>query len=101
FYQEFGFRVSNTFTPPDAQSPAWAWLENGAAQLMVTKAGEPVDPEEQAVLFYMYFDEVAKTKAALSAAGIESGPICYPFYAPGGEFAVKDPDGYCLMVTHT
>ena len=35
------------------------------------------------------------------AAGIAAGPITRPFYDPGGEFGVSDPDGYVLMVAHT
>jgi predicted enzyme related to lactoylglutathione lyase len=101
FYERFGFRVGNTFTPLDTSTLAWAWLENGAAQVMLTRASEPVVPERQAVLFYLYFDDVAATKALLTEAGVDTGPICYPFYAPRGEFRVTDPDGYCLMVMHT
>jgi hypothetical protein len=34
--------VGNTFVPPDANEPAWAWLKSGIAQLMLAKASEPV-----------------------------------------------------------
>jgi hypothetical protein len=27
--------------------------------------------------------------------------LAAPFYAPRGEFRVKDPDGYDIMITHT
>lgn len=101
FYEKLGLRVANSFAPDGADAMTWAWLERGSAQLMLAKASEPVIPERQAVLFYVYFDDVAATKAALEAAGIETGAIAYPFYAPRGEFRVTDPDGYALMVTHT
>jgi len=101
FYEKLGFRVENTFTPSGETAPGWAWLERGDARLMVAAAGEPVVPDRQAVLFYLYYDDVAATKAELTAAGIGTGDITYPFYAPKGEFRVVDPDGFALMVTHT
>lgn len=57
--------------------------------------------EEQAVLFYVYFDDVAATRSPLEKAGVAVGPIEHPSYSPGGEFRVRDPDGYVLMITHT
>ena len=71
FYEKLGMTVGNTFVPPDATEPAWAWLQSGIAQLMLAKASEPV------------------------------GDIKYPFFAPRGEFRITDPDGYVLMITHT
>jgi hypothetical protein len=67
---------------------------------MVAKADLPLTPESEGVLFYLYFDDVAVARAALESDGVAVGPIEYPFYAPGGEFRVHDPDGYVLMVTH-
>jgi hypothetical protein len=61
----------------------------------------PVDREKQAVLFYLYCDDVHGFRSELLAAGVEAGPVQCPFYAPRGEFRVTDPDGYALMVTHT
>ncbi|MGH9932634.1 MAG: VOC family protein [Pyrinomonadaceae bacterium] len=100
FYEQLGFSIANTFTPPDSAAPSWAWLESGEAQLMVSRASEPVVPEQQAVLFYLYVDDVAATREALASAGLIPGPITTPFYAPLGEFRLVDPDGYCLMITH-
>ena len=101
FYEKLGFAVGNTFVPPGASGPSWAWLQWGQAKLMITQADQPVVAEQQAVLFYLYYDDVPEAKASLSRLGIETGPINHPFYAPGGEFRVVDPDGYCLMVSHT
>ena len=98
FYQKLGFALGNTFTPPDASEPAWAWLESGGARLMVARATEPVIPSQQAVLFYVYCDDIGATHAALDARGIAPGPIQFPFYAAHGEFRVEDPDGYVVMV---
>jgi hypothetical protein len=44
FYGVLGFDIANTFTPPEADAPVWAWLESGDARLMVSKAGDPVIP---------------------------------------------------------
>lgn len=100
FYRKLGFEVQNTFTPPEAKDPAWVWLEKENARLMLSQASAPILPEEQAVLFYLYYDDVAATREALEKAGISAGPIQYPFYNPRGEFRVQDPDGYVLMLTH-
>jgi predicted enzyme related to lactoylglutathione lyase len=101
FYERLGFMVQNTFTPPDAPSPTWAWLELGNARIMLARSSGPIDPEQQAVLFYLYYDDITTTHAELSAAGVAVGTMTYPFYCPNGEFRVRDPDGYSLMLTHT
>jgi catechol 2,3-dioxygenase-like lactoylglutathione lyase family enzyme len=100
FYRNLGFEVANSFTPPESREPSWVWLERDNARLMLSLASSPVLPEEQAVLFYLYYDDVAATREALEKAGISAGPIQYPFYNPRGEFRVQDPDGYVLMLTH-
>ena len=101
FYEHLGFSVGNTFTPPDAGEASWAWLTSAGADLMVAKASEPVIPEQQAVLFYLYTANVEETHVELAAAGLNPSSITKPFYAPHGEFRLVDPDGYALMVTHT
>jgi predicted enzyme related to lactoylglutathione lyase len=101
FYEKLGFTRGNTFVPPDETEPVWGWIQSGNAQLMLAKAGEPVVPSQQAVLFYLYVDDVAAKHAELRESGITGGDIQYPFYAPRGEFRLTDPDGYTLMVTHT
>jgi predicted enzyme related to lactoylglutathione lyase len=101
FYQQLGFALANSFTPPDAEEMSWAWLESGSANLMLAKASEPVVPEQQAILFYLYVDDVAAAHETLFAAGLHPNAITTPFYAPRGEFRLVDPDGYCLMMTHT
>jgi catechol 2,3-dioxygenase-like lactoylglutathione lyase family enzyme len=101
FYRHLGFEVGNTFAPSDASKTSWAWLHSGDAQLMLAVASEPVVPEQQAVLFYVYTDDVATARASLDKAGLSPGEIKTPFYAPRGEFRLVDPDGYVVMVTHT
>jgi hypothetical protein len=101
FYGKLGFEVGNTFTPDGAGEPAWAWLQCGGAQLMLARATAPVVAEEQAVMFYLYVDDVDAKHAELHEAGVGPWEIRYAFYAPRGEFRVVDPDGYSLFITHT
>jgi predicted enzyme related to lactoylglutathione lyase len=102
FYRHLGFEVGNTFTPADESKPSWAWLQSGDAQLMVgTSHDEPVVANQQAVLFYVYTDDVTAARATLAEARLKPGAITTPFYAPRGEFQLVDPDGYVVMVTHT
>jgi|SRR5918992_6053574 catechol 2,3-dioxygenase-like lactoylglutathione lyase family enzyme len=100
FYAKLGFEVGNTFVPPGAAEPSWAWLRNGDVDLMVTMGVAPASTA-RSVLFYLYCLDVAEARKALEIAGVECGPVQFPFYAPRGEFEVHDPDGYSLMVTHT
>lgn len=101
FYCHLGFELRNTFAPAGASKPSWASLQSDHAQLMLSAASEPVVANQQAVLFYVYTDDVAAAKASLAQAGLSPGEITTPFYAPRGEFQLVDPDGYVLMVTHT
>ena len=101
FYETIGFHVAGNFVPPDQTEPSWAWLDSGGASLMLSQASEPVIAEQQAVLFYLYIDDVAAKHAELHAAGITVSEITYPFYNARGEFRITDPDGYVLMITHT
>ena len=100
FYRKVGFEVGNTFTPPERKEPTWAWLRSGSAHLMVARASHPVDASQQAVLFYLYCDDVPSFRGALERQGLAVGEITYPFYSPRGEFRLTDPDGYALMISH-
>lgn len=102
FYGQLGFQCENSFTAPAETEPVWAWMETpGGAQLMLACASEPVIAAQQAVLFYVYCEDLPTKHAELLAKGIAAGPIETPFYAPRGQFRVTDPDGYALMLTHT
>jgi hypothetical protein len=98
FYSDLGFKVLNSVTPEGQSAPVWAWLESEKANLMVGLASEPIESSRQAVLFYLYYDDIKQTRAALVELGHEPGGIRYPFYMPGGEFRLEDPDGYVLML---
>lgn len=101
FYNHLGFEVGDTFAPEGATKPSWAWLESGDAQLMLGTASEPAVAKQQAVLFYVYTDDVAAARESLVDAGLNPGAITTPFYAARGEFQLIDPDGYVVIVTHT
>lgn len=98
FYAGLGFKVANTVIPEGQSTPVWAWLESEKADLMVGLADAPVDRSQQAILFYLYFDDIKQAHAALSRLGHAPGEIEYPFYMPGGECRLEDPDGYVLML---
>jgi catechol 2,3-dioxygenase-like lactoylglutathione lyase family enzyme len=98
FYGKLGFVVANQVTPDGEEEPNWVWLRAERAELMLARATAPVLADEQAVLFYTYCDDVAATHAALAEAGLEVGPVARPFYNPGGEFRLADPDGYVIYV---
>ena len=98
FYADLGFTVGNSVVPEGQVAPTWAWLTSEKANLMVGLSDGPVDASQQAVLFYLYFDNIAHTRDALVERGHSPGPICYPFYMPGGECRLEDPDGYVLML---
>ena len=75
FYRLLGFEEGNRHTPEGQAEPVWAWLRSGRAQLMLAAATEPVEPEKQAVLFYLYCDDVAAFREQLLQAGVEARPI--------------------------
>ena len=101
FYESIGFEVGNTHDAGDGSGPDWAALEHGNAALMLGRANGPFDAAQQAVLFYLYYDDIVATRARLVAKGLACGEMKHPFYCPKGEFRLVDPDGYVLMLTHT
>ncbi len=98
FYADLGFKVANTVVPKNHSAPVWAWLESEKANLMVGLADGPIDAPQQAILFYLYVDNIKESHASVSELGHSPGEIKYPFYMPGGECRLEDPDGYVLML---
>ena len=106
FYRHLGFEVGNYV--PRTGRKQWAWLYAPAApdwkrgpNLMVTFAEQPVDASAQEVLFYLYVTDLKVLREDLLSKGLSPGPIEYPEYLPGGEFCLKDPDGYLLMMAQS
>jgi hypothetical protein len=102
FYARLGFQCDNTFEDEHSSELRWAWLSSHkGGDLMLARASGPIDAEQQAVLFYIYVDDMEQTRDALVQAGVQCGDIKREFYAPRGEFRVHDPDGYVLMIMQT
>lgn len=106
FYRLLGFEIGNRV--PKAGRPQWAWLYSpGApdwrrgANLMLARTERPLQPEAQDVLFYLYASDLVSLREKLLLAGLKPGEITYPDYLPQGEFGLKDPDGYCLMIAQS
>ena len=97
FYQLLGMEMRNRLKNPQGQLQ-WAWLEQKGAQLMVSRASEPVIAGQQAVLFYLYSPDLVALREHLLANGLKVSGISYPEYMPKGEICVNDPDGYCLLI---
>ncbi|KAJ3186070.1 hypothetical protein HDU85_000985 [Gaertneriomyces sp. JEL0708] len=93
FYADLGFKAVKTVIPEGQSAPVWAWLQSEQAKLMVGLASEPVVASQQAVLFYLYVDDIEQTHAALTGLGHSPGEIKRPFYMPHGECRLEDPDG--------
>ena len=97
FYSLLGFLVVGTFKNA-AGVLCWAHLESGNANLMSSKADGPILAEQQAVLFYLYSDDLTGLREPLLASGVTVAGITYPFYMPKGEFRLADPDGYVPLI---
>lgn len=65
---------------------------------MLAQADGPVDPAVQAILFYLYADDVAALREHLKRNSVEVSEVSRPFYMPEGEIRLTDPDGYVLLI---
>jgi len=99
FYELLGCRVIGTFQR--GGSIVWAHLDTGDGRLMLAKADGPIQPDQQAVLFYLYAPDVAALRERLVGEGIAVGPIANPDHMVEGEIRLSDPDGYVLLVGQT
>ena len=100
FYQKLGFELGKGPLKNDQGVATFAWMHHGqAAQIMVTLTGRPLSPSAQDVMFYLYVDDIKAYREAVIARGVEVGEVKYPFWSPGGEFRVDDPDGWTWQVT--
>ena len=90
FYERLGLEVVGTHEPDGVL--AWAQLANGDARIMLALADGPIEADRQAVLFYCWTDDV---QAVADEFGVR---VAHPFYMPGGEVRLTDPDGYVVLV---
>ena len=97
FYEQIGFKVASTYKN-DAGVLCWVDLTSGDARLMLTLADEPVVAAQQAVLFYLYADDLIGLREHLLGNGIAVSAITYPFYMKKGEMRVADSDGHVLLI---
>jgi ketosteroid isomerase-like protein/catechol 2,3-dioxygenase-like lactoylglutathione lyase family enzyme len=96
FYELLGFIVDDTHH--QAEELDWAALSQGRARLMLARAGAPVRPADQAVLFYLYTPDLEGLQGHLRAHGHRAGPIRDGAPGPAAEMRVADPDGYVLVI---
>jgi catechol 2,3-dioxygenase-like lactoylglutathione lyase family enzyme len=107
FYRLLGFEIGN-YVPRECPPMYWAWLyqpnapnwKTGANLMLVRRREGParLDREAPQVLFYLYAHDLKALRAELVAKGLKPGEIEYPEYLPQGEFSLRDPDGYLLMI---
>ena len=106
FYRLLGLEIGN-YAPPTG-TLHWAWLYAPKAadwkrgpNLMLTRSERPIDASAQEVLFYLYAADLKSVRSSLLTNGVQAGEIDYPEYLPNGEFRVRDPDGYTLMIAQS
>jgi len=114
FYRLFGFLERNILREPSGKA-YWAWMETAKASIMFARASGPVDAGVQAVLFYLYTNDLVRLREHLISCGLrDAGEFCgasmlgqgrgavstitYPPYMTEGEMRVEDPDQYCLLI---
>jgi catechol 2,3-dioxygenase-like lactoylglutathione lyase family enzyme len=96
FYEKLGFTVTDTHEHEGELD--WVALESGTARLMLARASAPIDPRQQAVLFYLYSQDLHALRDRLLAQGLHPREIRDGTPGPRQEIGIADPDGYCLMV---
>jgi Domain of unknown function (DUF4440) len=96
FYRFLGLELRDTYEPEGRL--VWAAMGHERAAVMLARAGAPIDPRAQGVLFYLYTRDLAGLRDHLVARGLTPGEIVDGSPGPKQEMRVTDPDGYCLMV---
>ena len=120
FYTLLGFSCDSRFSESDGRT-YYAAMSSGQAELMLVLASGTVNASEQAVLFYMYSENVHALRSHLLSQGIPDagrapgvrkpgdndkpippGPSLfdptYPVYMSEGELRVHDPDDYVILI---
>lgn len=114
FYALLGLKPCEIMRDPAGRA-FWAMMGEGEATIMFAAADGPVNPQEQAVIVYLYSKDVAALRTHLLAGGLHDGgtfcgapgpnggrsvafAITRPHYMPDGEMRVADLDGYCLLI---
>jgi len=98
FYELLGLKARNTLKN-EAGQLIWAHLECESAELMLSWAGDSVNPSPPPpVRFYLYSPNLVALREQLLAGNIKVSSVTYPNYMPKGEAQVEDPDGYILYI---
>jgi hypothetical protein len=114
FYALLGFACDHAMRDERGRA-FWASAKSDRAQIMFARADGPIVPEQQAVLFYMYSEDVAGLRVHLLSQGLHDGgpyrgqqgpnsgrrvvfAVARPEYMKAGEVRIADPDGYCILV---
>lgn len=114
FYANLGLTLASELRDHDG-SARWAMVGAGESRIMFARADGPIDPHQQAVLLYLYSNDVASLRSHLRKCGLhDAGAFCgasmrgegrgafstitFPPYMPKGEMRVEDPDRYCLLI---
>jgi len=97
FYKLLGMEVRGSLRNSSGNLQ-WVHLASEQADLMFTRASDPVIASQQAVLFYLYSPNLIALRDHLLASGVTVSAITYPEYMPKGEICVEDPDGYALLI---
>lgn len=114
FYAHLGFSTDSRLADQSNRA-FWASAVSGKAKIMFAQSSGEINPDDQAVLFYMYAENVKALRTHLLAKGLHDGgafcglpgpnngrrvvfEVAYQHYMPAGEIRVADPDGYCILV---
>lgn len=97
FYRLLGMEVRGSLRVPSGELK-WVHLACDQAELMFSRASDPVIPSQQAVMFYLYSPDLIALREHLLANNVKVSAITYPDYMPKGEIRVDDPDGYVLLI---
>jgi catechol 2,3-dioxygenase-like lactoylglutathione lyase family enzyme len=114
FYRALGFEAANVLRDEHG-SAFWALVRSGRGEVMFARASGPIDADQQAVLLYMYAENVRGLRERLLAAGVRDGGtytgrraagdgprmvyrVARPAHMPAGELRVIDADGYVVLV---
>jgi catechol 2,3-dioxygenase-like lactoylglutathione lyase family enzyme len=96
FYRLLGLEAVDSYAP--GGETVWAFLRSGSASLMLARAGAPIVPREQRVIFYVYAHDLAGLRDHLVSHGVTVSEICDGTPGPREEMGLEDPDGYILMI---
>lgn len=120
FYASLGYSCDSRLDDGEGKA-YYAAMSSGQAELMLVLANGPVNASQQAVLFYMYSQDVHALRAHLQTKGVPAagrapglrkagdsdvpippGPCVfdptYPVYMNEGEVRVHDPDDYVILI---